>query len=133
MSVKSPDHIDVEVGQRIKIQRTALGLSQTAFANRLGVTSQQVLKYEKGINRIGAGRLTKIANTLRVPVTNLLGVDDGLGAKRKEHDEVSSPLKLLTRPGALQLLRAYGKLMDGKMRRSIIEVVENIAAGRHQL
>jgi transcriptional regulator with XRE-family HTH domain len=133
MSIKSPDHVDVEVGQRIRIQRTVLGLSQTAFANRLGVTTQQVLKYEKGINRIGAGRLTKIANMLQVPVTNLLVVDDGLGAKRKEHDEVSSPLKLLTHPGALQLLRAYGKLTDGKMRRSIVQLVEDAAARRHKL
>jgi transcriptional regulator with XRE-family HTH domain len=64
MSVKSPDHIDVEVGQRIRIQRTALGLSQTALAHQLGVTFQQVQKYEKGKNRIGAGRLTKIADIL---------------------------------------------------------------------
>jgi transcriptional regulator with XRE-family HTH domain len=132
MGVKSPDHVDVEVGQRIRIQRNALGLSQTELADHLGVTFQQVQKYEKGVNRVGAGRLTKIANALQVPVTNLLGMDDSIGGKRKGHDEPSSPLKLLTVPGALRLLRAYGKLTDGKMRRSILQMVE-IAGRRHKL
>jgi transcriptional regulator with XRE-family HTH domain len=133
MSVKSPDHIDVEVGQRIRIQRNALGLSQTALADELGVTFQQVQKYEKGVNRVGAGRLTKIAAVLQVPVMNLLGPDEGLVDKRKERDENESPLKLLATPGALQFLRAYAKLTDGKMRRSIVQMVEEIAARRHKL
>jgi transcriptional regulator with XRE-family HTH domain len=128
MSAKSPDHVDVEVGQRIKVQRRALGLSQTALADELGVTFQQVQKYEKGKNRIGAGRLTKIADVLQVPVTTLLGVDDSVVAKRKERGETASPLKLLTTPGALQILRAYSRLAEGKLRRSIIQLVENIAA-----
>ncbi len=87
MGVKSPDHVDVEVGQRIRIQRNTLGLSQTELADHLGVTFQQVQKYEKGVNRVGAGRLTKIATALQLPVTNLLGVDDSIGGKRKGHDE----------------------------------------------
>jgi transcriptional regulator with XRE-family HTH domain len=130
MNVKAPDHVDVEVGQRIRIQRNALGLSQTALADQLGVTFQQVQKYEKGMNRVGAGRLTKIANVLRVPVSNLLGVDDSTGATREGQDSSSSPLKLLTTPGALRVLRAYGTLTDAKMRRALVEMVENIAAGR---
>ena len=132
MSAKSPDNIDVEVGQRIRIQRNALGLSQTELADHLGVTFQQVQKYEKGVNRVGAGRLTKIAHALQVPVTNLLGMGDSIGGKRKGHGETSSPLMLLTVPGAVRLLRAFGKLMDGKMRRSIVQIVEDIAAGRHK-
>ncbi len=133
MSIKSPDHIDMEVGQRIKTQRKALGLSQTALADHLGVTFQQVQKYEKGVNRIGAGRLTKIAAVLQVPVMTLLGPDESVVGKRKGLDETESPLKLLTTPGALQFLRAYGKLTDGKMRRSIVQMVEEIAARRHKL
>jgi|ERR1043166_857968 transcriptional regulator with XRE-family HTH domain len=131
MSVKSPDHVDVEVGQRIRIQRNALGLSQTELADQLGVTFQQVQKYEKAVNRVGAGRLTKIAKALRIPVTNLLGTDDSFGGKPKGHDETSSPLKLLTVPGAVKLLRAYGTLTDSKMRRSLVQLVECAAAGRH--
>src|SRR2546425_6876644 len=106
MSVKSPDHVDVEVGHRIKVQRNVLGLSQTALADKLGVTFQQVQKYEKGVNRVGVGRLTKIAHVLQVPVTTLLDADDRLGGKGKGREEWS-PIKLLTHPGALQLLRAY--------------------------
>ena len=68
MSVKRPDPVDVEVGHRIRIQRLARGMSQTALANHLGVTFQQVQKYEKGVNRVGAGRLTRIAEVLGVPV-----------------------------------------------------------------
>jgi transcriptional regulator with XRE-family HTH domain len=112
MSAKSPDHVDVEVGQRIKTQRTAMRLSQTALADELGVTFQQVQKYEKGKNRIGAGRLTKIADVLQVPVTTLLGVDDSVVARRKQRGEIDSPLELLAAPGALQILRAYSKLTE---------------------
>jgi transcriptional regulator with XRE-family HTH domain len=126
-NVKSPDQVDVQVGQRIRVQRLAIGISQTTLANALGVTFQQVQKYEQGVNRVGAGRLTKIATALRVPVTNLLGVDDN---PRQGQDEAGSPLKLLDSPGALKLLRAYGDLSDGKMRRSVVELVEHIAASR---
>jgi transcriptional regulator with XRE-family HTH domain len=71
MSVKRPDPVDIEVGHRIRIERLARGLSQTALANQLGVTFQQVQKYEKGVNRVGAGRLTKIAEVLGIEVSNL--------------------------------------------------------------
>jgi transcriptional regulator with XRE-family HTH domain len=130
MSVKKPDPVDIEVGQRIRIQRMAIGLSQTTLADQLGVTFQQVQKYEKGVNRVGAGRLTKIAKVLGVPIGNFFGVADAGTIERSDRHTPSSPLKLLTVPGALRLLRAYGQLNDGKMRRSIVDLVENIAAGR---
>jgi transcriptional regulator with XRE-family HTH domain len=127
---KAPDQVDVQVGQRIRVQRLAIGMSQTTLASGLGVTFQQVQKYEKGVNRVGAGRLTKIAGALRVPVTNLLGADDSAGDAREEQERAGSALKLLTTPGALKLLRAYSDLSDGKMRRSVAQLVEDIAAGR---
>src|SRR5262245_13923917 len=125
---KSPDQVDVEVGQRIRVQRLAIGMSQTTLAEALGVTFQQVQKYEKGVNRVGAGRLTKIATVLRVPVASLLGADDRTGRVREQPDGIGTPLKLLTIPGALKLLRAFNNLPNGKMRRSIVQHVENIAA-----
>ena len=130
MSAKKPDPVDVEVGQRIRIERLQSGLSQTSLAEQLGVTFQQVQKYEKGVNRVGAGRLTKIAKVLGVPVGTFFGAHDGGAIERSDRGTASSPLKLLTVPGALRLLRAYGQLNDGKMRRSIVELVENISAGR---
>jgi len=130
MTPKKPDPVDVEVGQRIRIQRLQSGLSQTSLADQLGVTFQQVQKYEKGVNRVGAGRLTKIAKVLGVPVGTFFGAHDAGALERTDRGTANSPLKLLTVPGALRLLRAYGQLNDGKMRRSIVELVENIAAGR---
>ena len=127
MSAKSPDKVDVEVGQRIRMLRNAAGISQTALAEELGVTFQQVQKYEKGVNRVGAGRLTKIADVLNVDVSKLLGADEQPNVTKKGQGEVASPLQLLTAPGALRLLRAYGKLADGITRRSILGMVEAIA------
>jgi transcriptional regulator with XRE-family HTH domain len=129
-SPKSPDQVDVQVGQRIRVQRQAIGMSQTKLADALGVTFQQVQKYETGKNRLGAGRLTKIASVLQVPVANLLGTDDRTGRALERQGGASSPIKMMTIPGALKLLRAYRDLSDGKMRRSVVQLVENIAAGR---
>jgi len=126
MSVKSPDKVDIEVGQRIRMHRNAANMSQTALADELGVTFQQVQKYEKGVNRVGAGRLTRIAGVLNIPVSKLLGVDEEASVTRKGQ-RASSPLQLLSHPGALRLLRAYGQLADGVVRRSIVAMVENIS------
>ena len=130
MSVKSPDHVDIEVGQRIRIYRKAKGLSQTTLADQLGVTFQQVQKYENGTNRIGAGRLMRIAQVLGVPVTTLLGVNDTTEIKSSARRKVASSLKLLTLSSALRLLRSYEIINDRKIRRSIVKLVERIATRR---
>jgi len=129
-SEKKADSIDVEIVQRIRLHRLQTGLSQTELARQLGVSFQQVQKYEKGLNRVGAGRLTKIANVLGVPVSTLFGAHDADTTSHNELRSGASPLKLLGMPGALGLLRAYGQLNDGRMRRSIVRLVENIAARR---
>jgi transcriptional regulator with XRE-family HTH domain len=129
---KKPDAVDIEVGQRIRLHRLQSRLSQTELANELGVTFQQVQKYERGVNRVGAGRLTKIAQVFGVPVTELFGANDAEGTAHIEGRGDQSPLKLLTVPGALRLLRAYGQLQDGRTRGSVLELVENIAGGRRK-
>jgi transcriptional regulator with XRE-family HTH domain len=129
-SPKSPDQVDVQVGQRIRVQRQAIGMSQTKLADALGVTFQQVQKYETGKNRVGAGRLTRIASVLQVPVANLLGTDDGPGRALERQGGASSPVKMMTIPGALKLLRAYRDLSDSKMRRTVVQLVYNIATRR---
>ena len=111
MSVKRPDPVDIEVGHRIRIERLARGLSQTALANKLGVTFQQVQKYEKGVNRVGAGRLTKIAEVLGIEVGTFFSGKEMLKSEPSKEGEVS-PLKLLTVSGAFRLLRAYGDIED---------------------
>ena len=73
---KSTTSHDVEVGQRIRARRMAKGMSQTELGNLLGVTFQQVQKYEKGVNRVGAGRLVRVAEALDVPVSFFFGATD---------------------------------------------------------
>jgi transcriptional regulator with XRE-family HTH domain len=124
------DAIDVEVGQRIRIQRLQCGLSQTALAKQIGVTFQQVQKYEKGVNRLGAGRLTKIAKVLGVPVTTFFGAHDPENLEGSDCGTASSALELLMVPDAPRLLRAYSQLDGDKMRQFIVDLVENIAADR---
>jgi transcriptional regulator with XRE-family HTH domain len=125
MGSKKPDLIDVEVGQRIRIQRLAAGLSQSELAERIGVTFQQVQKYEKGMNRVGAGRLTKIARVLNVPIGSFF---DG----REEIEQVElqgfeSPLAAMAQPYAYRLLRAYAAISDPDLRETIVEFVERTA------
>ena len=120
MSVKRPDPVDIEVGHRIRIERLARGLSQTALANQLGVTFQQVQKYEKGVNRVGAARLQQIATALDVPVTFFY---DGDNKAR----EVES-LLFLDSAFSLRLLRAYSKIKDQTVQRQLVSLMESIAA-----
>ena len=130
MSVKRPDPVDIEVGHRIRIERLSRGLSQTALATQLGVTFQQVQKYEKGVNRVGAGRLTKIAEVLGVQVGTFFSGKEMLEAEQPKDGGGSSPLKLLTISGAFRLLRAYADIEDSNLRRSIVDVVEQISTHR---
>jgi transcriptional regulator with XRE-family HTH domain len=130
MSVKRPDPVDIEVGHRIRIERLARGLSQTALANQLGVTFQQVQKYEKGVNRVGAGRLTKIAEVLGIEVGTFFSGKEMLNSEQSKEGGESSPLKLLTVSGAFRLLRAYGDIEDNNLRRAIVDLVEQISSQR---
>ena len=125
MGSKKPDLIDVEVGQRIRIQRLAAGLSQSELAERIGVTFQQVQKYEKGMNRVGAGRLTKIARVLNVPVGSFF---DGREAiEQVALQGMDSPLAAMAQPYAYRLLRAYATISDPDLRQTIVEFVERTA------
>ena len=125
MATRKPDPVDIEVGQRIKIQRLAAGLSQTELGESIGVTFQQVQKYEKGANRVGAGRLTQIARDLKIPVSTFFEGHDHI--EKVAQQGGVSPLSLITHPHAFRLLQAYSTLTDGELRRSIVELVERVA------
>lgn len=125
MGSKKPDLIDVEVGQRIRIQRLAAGLSQSELAERIGVTFQQVQKYEKGMNRVGAGRLTKIARVLNVPIGSFFDGRDEIA--QVELQGFDSPLAAMAQPYAYRLLRAYAAISDPDLRQTIVEFVERTA------
>ena len=122
MSPKQPDSIDKLVGRNIRIQRLAKGLSQTELAQKLGVTFQQVQKYEKGVNRIGCGRLFQIARILGVHVMDFFdGSDAGKPTMARNVRD------LISEPQAFHLVEAFSEIGDRKLRRSVVELVKKIA------
>ncbi|MGA0604227.1 helix-turn-helix domain-containing protein [Caulobacter sp. KR2-114] len=116
----NPDPIDVAVGARMRIRRRWLGLSQTDLANALGITFQQVQKYEKGANRVSASMLVRAAAALETTVGALVGEDSGA-------DVASVVLTDLAAPGAAELLASFAKIRDGEVRRALIKTVEDLA------
>jgi transcriptional regulator with XRE-family HTH domain len=121
MSKKSPDPRDIEVGQRVRTFRVHKGLSQEKLGNALGLTFQQVQKYEKGTNRIGAGRLQRIAEILDVPVTDLFA------PQKRPGTGPSEVFELLQTAASLRLLRAFGRIRDPQVRQAVTNLVERIA------
>ena len=118
---KSTTSHDVEVGQRIRARRMAKGMSQTELGDLLGVTFQQVQKYEKGVNRVGAGRLVRVAEALDVSVSFFFGGTDAGGQDTREI------LGFLDTSYSLRLLRAFSRIPHGAVQRAIVDLVESIA------
>lgn len=114
---KQSTPVDQGIGSRIALLRTANGLSQSQLASALGISFQQVQKYEAGKNRVGAGRLQAIADRLGVPVSTFF--EDG--AQSAPDDAVEM---LLQSEGAIDLLRAYVSIADLELRRSIVAMVK---------
>ena len=110
---------DIELGRRIRLRRVEIKISQSELADKLGVSFQQVQKYEKGVNRVGAHRLQQIASALDVPMTFFY---DGDGKTR----EVES-LLFLDSAFSLRLLRAYSKIKNQVVQRQLVSLIESIA------
>jgi len=125
MSARSPNKTDVYIGKRIKMQRLARGLSQTDVASRLGITFQQIQKYERGVNRVGAGRLQEIANLFSV--TPAFFFEDGPRHKPGQSEEASETTELLANKYNLALAQAYNKIRSRNVRRNVLELVEGLA------
>ncbi|MFD0934581.1 helix-turn-helix domain-containing protein [Methylobacterium trifolii] len=125
MMPKQTTDVDRLVGLRITTLRKARGLSQTALGTAVGVTFQQVQKYEKGQNRVGAGRLREIARLLEVPVAAFFEESEG--------GEVGSDdvFGFLNAPGAIELLRAYALIEDDQLRRDVLSIVRSAARLAH--
>ena len=124
MLARKPDPLDSVVGAKIRIFRINRGLSQTALAEAIGVTFQQVQKYESGTNRVGAGRLSRIAVVLGVSISQLFESPDDDVA------DATSPFRLLAEPGALRLLKAFSRTSDPRVRRGITLLLESLANRR---
>jgi transcriptional regulator with XRE-family HTH domain len=121
MGKKSPQQTDVVVGHNIRFWRLERKMSQTDLANLLGLTFQQIQKYENGANRVGASRLMQIATALDVPIHSFF---EGAGPQT---DEAESPIKFVGDQQALRLVRAFADIDDAGLRRSLVNLVEGIA------
>jgi transcriptional regulator with XRE-family HTH domain len=123
--------IDQQVGSRVRMRRLMLKLSQTDLADGLGLTFQQVQKYEKGMNRIGAGRLQQIAHILQVPVTFFFETLPPNPLPTVAQDRSLAKLNdfMATRDG-LTLAKAFMRIGDTKLRRRIVDLVEQIERDR---
>jgi transcriptional regulator with XRE-family HTH domain len=116
---------DVEVGRRLRALRLQRGLTQEDMAGRLGLTFQQVQKYEKGSNRIGAGRLGQMAEILEVSISIFYETNI---------KEATRPLlELADTAGALRLFQAYDRIVDPEIRKGLVSLAERIADSRREL
>ena len=120
---KRIEQVDRVVGQNIRVFRNAKGISQTELGNAIGVTFQQVQKYENGVNRVGSSRLAKIAKALNTPIGLLFD-----NSAKSADGRVSGPIvtDLLIAPHAVQMLRAFAKLPNDRLRRCILALTETI-------
>ncbi|PWJ80970.1 transcriptional regulator [Pseudaminobacter salicylatoxidans] len=128
---KKPNPTDIYVGSRIRLRRNMLGMSQESLGEQLGITFQQIQKYEKGTNRVGASRLQAISSVLGVPVSFFFeefpSQESTVGRGFAE-ESPNFGLDFVTSPEGLQLNRAFVKITDAKVRRKIIELVKTLAA-----
>ena len=115
---RSPNPIDLHVGARIRMRRKILGVSQERLADDLGLTFQQVQKYERGTNRVSASMLVRIAAKLQTTVGSLVGED-------VVAEQDVAMLTALSTPGAIDLLRAYGQATP-KGRKAILNVAKTL-------
>ncbi|WP_298216883.1 helix-turn-helix domain-containing protein [Acidocella sp.] len=138
-----PSPIDVHVGSRIRLRRTLLGMSQERLGDALGLTFQQVQKYERGMNRVGASRLFDISRVLDVPISYFFddmpaGLSEGplSGPRGRTYGfaEQQEPFSAgvddqLTKRETLELVRAYYRISDPAMRKRIFDLIKSLAPG----
>ena len=122
----SPHPLDVALGSRIRLRRRELGLSQEQLARQIGITFQQVQKYEHGTNRVSFSRLVEIAQALRCGVMDIVGDLD----KSKTSSLFSRHVARLNEPGAAELLEAYSAIQSPKHRRAILNLAKQLAEGK---
>jgi transcriptional regulator with XRE-family HTH domain len=125
MSTKAPNPVDRYVGSRVRMRRIMLGMSQEKLGEALGLTFQQVQKYEKGTNRVGSGRLLKISGILGVKITDFFEGTDRMHdtARRSVFDQ-------LAQPESFRLVQAFSGINHPNIRRTLVKLIEQIASER---
>lgn len=132
MAKKTPHPVDVHVGGRVRLRRMLLGMSQDKLGEALGLTFQQIQKYEKGVNRIGASRVFEISRILDVPIQFFYDDFDGRSGHAygfAEADEDDGFMQLLHSPEGVQLCRHFADIGDPKVRRRVLDLVKTLADG----
>jgi transcriptional regulator with XRE-family HTH domain len=129
---RRPNPVDIHVGNRVRLQRMLIGISQEKLGERLGLTFQQVQKYEKGINRIGASRLFELSRVLGVPVQFFYEDAPVSGAQSAapgfaERSSDSHVFEFLSSREGLELNRAFSRITDPKVRKSVLDLVRSLA------
>ena len=130
MTSKAPNPVDKYVGSRVRMRRIMLGMSQEKLGEALGLTFQQIQKYEKGTNRVGASRIQQISEVLKVPVSFLFEGGPKGSINAEGCRDGASPTYVsdfLATSDGLALTRAFTRITDPKLRRSIVDLVEHIA------
>jgi transcriptional regulator with XRE-family HTH domain len=117
--------VDVIIGSRLRAQRLSHKLSQDELAQNLGISFQQVQKYESGVNRISASRLKQVSDVLRVPISSWFG--DDKRASRKAPDSADAQA-FITSARAIRLLKSFSQIEDAKAQNLIVELCERLVA-----
>jgi transcriptional regulator with XRE-family HTH domain len=121
---RRPNSADIRVGESIRAHRLIVGMSQSDLARKLGVSFQQVQKYEKGMNRVGAGLLPQIAETFDIPIGALFDANAETSGRKGTG---TVPAKLIPDRNTLELLNAFGGIAHRKVRYSLVDLVNAIA------
>jgi len=131
-----PNPVDIHVGSRVRLRRTLLGLSQEKLGDAVGLTFQQIQKYERGANRIGASRLYQLSRILDVPISfffdempaGLKTTEGQVAMGLKERDQKTMEPDPLARRETLELVRAYYKIASARVRKRLFELTKSLAA-----
>lgn len=126
---RSPNQVDQHIGARMRLRRLTMNVSQERLAEMLGLTFQQVQKYEKGVNRVAASRLWDVARALDVPVSYFFeGLDGGVNAQGMAESRGETPVfDLIASPDGAQLAAAYATIDSPRVRRGLLELMRALA------
>lgn len=130
----APHPVDVHVGKRLRLRRTILGLSQESLGNAIGVTFQQVQKYERGINRMGSSRLFEFSKLLNIPISYFFEefTDGGAGSKAAgfaENKPQEFEAEQLSSRETLEMMRSFYRITDPTVRKRVLDLIRSLADG----
>ena len=135
---EGPNPIDIHVGGRVRLRRTLLGMSQEKLAQAIGLTFQQIQKYERGANRIGASRLHELSQVLDVPVSfffdDMNAPSGGYAVIGALREEAPPPFEgdPMTKRETLKLVRAYYRIKSPALRKRILDLTQSLADGENE-